>query len=132
MKVNQINQNSNEEVRKAINEAANHSRNYFIFPHKLASGEIRNVEIYSTSIQIDKQPILFSIIHDVTDRIEAEIKLQEQLDELQRWHDITLGREERIIELKREVNLFLKMNGQPTKYQSFEENFESNHTIDEG
>jgi PAS domain S-box-containing protein len=121
MKINQINQHSDEEVRKAINEATNQLRNYFIFPHKLASGEIRNVEIYSTSIRIEKRPILFSIIHDVTDRIKAEKKLQEQLEELQRWHDITLGREERILELKKEVNKILKENGLPIKYGSTED-----------
>jgi len=121
MKVNQINQIADEELRKAINKAENHLRNYFIFPHKLASGEIRNVEIYSTSIQIEKQPVLFSIIHDVTVRIDAEKKLQEQLEELQRWHDITLGREERILELKKEVNKILKENGLPIKYGSTED-----------
>jgi transcriptional regulator with PAS, ATPase and Fis domain len=53
-----------------------------------------------------------------TERKQAEIKLKEQLDELSRWHAATLGREERILELKREVNELLGKNEQPPRYAS--------------
>ena len=53
-----------------------------------------------------------------TERKQAEIKLKEQLEELSRWHAATLGREERILELKREVNQLLDMTGQPPRYAS--------------
>lgn len=52
----------------------------------------------------------------------AELKLSEQLDELRRWHDATLGREMRTIELKREVNELLGQAGQPPRYSSAEGN----------
>ena len=54
----------------------------------------------------------------ITERKQAEIKLKEQLDELSRWHAATLGREERILELKREVNHLLDNTGQPPRYAS--------------
>ena len=44
-------------------------------------------------------------LRDERKRTEAE--LQRQLHELQRWHEATLGREDRILELKREVNELL-------------------------
>src|SRR5438309_1815809 len=44
-------------------------------------------------------------LRDERRRTEAEI--QNQLHELQRWHEATLGREDRILELKREVNELL-------------------------
>jgi hypothetical protein len=44
--------------------------------------------------------------------------MAEQLRELQRWHDVTLGRETRVLELKREVNELLAQAGLPPKYQS--------------
>ncbi len=53
---------------------------------------------------------------DITARREAEIKIQEQLDELRRWHENTLGREIRVIELKEEVNQVLEQTGQPPRY----------------
>ena len=59
-----------------------------------------------------------AVLVDITDRKRAESKLNEQLDELRRWHEITLGRETRILELKREVNELLAKAGQPPRYES--------------
>lgn len=58
---------------------------------------------------------------DVTERRRAEEALAGQVDELRRWHDATLDRENRIIELKREVNRLLAAAGQPPAYQSVEQ-----------
>jgi PAS domain S-box-containing protein len=55
---------------------------------------------------------------DITERKQAETKLAEQLQELQRWHKATLGRESRILELKREVNELLLKSNQPVRYPS--------------
>ncbi len=49
-------------------------------------------------------------------RMRAEDKMREQLKELELWHDVTLGREGRVIELKQEVNALLAGAGQPPKY----------------
>jgi PAS domain S-box-containing protein len=57
-------------------------------------------------------------VHDLTERREAEARLAEQMDELRRWHDATLGREARILELKREVNVLLGELGRPVRYGS--------------
>lgn len=55
-------------------------------------------------------------LHDLTERKLAESELREQLDELRRWHEITLDREQRVLELKCEVNEVLAMAGQPARY----------------
>ena len=57
---------------------------------------------------------------DITDRKQAEARLAEQVRELQRWHDATLGREIRILELKRQVNELLEEAGRPIRYPSAE------------
>jgi PAS domain S-box-containing protein len=59
-------------------------------------------------------------ITDITERKQAESLLSEQLDELQRWHTATLGRETRILDLKREVNEVLGQASQPPRYPSAE------------
>lgn len=46
----------------------------------------------------------FATMTDITERKEAEVTRAGQLEELRRWYVATLGREERIAELKREVN----------------------------
>lgn len=61
------------------------------------------------------------IKEDITERKLAESKLSEQFDELRRWHEATLGREMRAIELKREVNELLRQAGLPPRYASVEE-----------
>jgi hypothetical protein len=63
---------------------------------------------------------MFVLSFDITGRKRAEAQLAEQLDELQRWHAITLGRETRILDLKREVNELLAQAGQPPRYPSAE------------
>lgn len=59
-----------------------------------------------------------AIIRDVTDKKEAEQKIDKQLKELRQWYNVTLGREERMIELKKEVNELLKQSGKPERYRS--------------
>jgi PAS domain S-box-containing protein len=55
---------------------------------------------------------------DVTEPRHVEEALMEQLDELRRWQEATLGRESRILELKREVNDLLAEAGRPPRYES--------------
>lgn len=55
---------------------------------------------------------------DITERKQAEKKLNDQLQELRRWHAVTLGREKRILELKSEVNKLLQNAGLSARYAS--------------
>jgi len=76
MTINDINMLSSEQVLDARNNALNESCKYFNFPHKLRNGDIRNVEVLSTPIEYNQKRILFSIIHDITERKQAEEKLK--------------------------------------------------------
>jgi len=67
----------------------------------------------------DGLPLIMQGTHqDITQRKQDENRMLEQLEELRRWHDITLGREERIIELKQEINQILVESGKPPRYES--------------
>ncbi|MBI5692567.1 MAG: PAS domain S-box protein [Verrucomicrobia bacterium] len=67
----------------------------------------------------DGKPLWMQGTHtDITARKQAEIAIQRQVDELRRWHEATLGRETRVLELKREVNEVLVANGRPPRYAS--------------
>jgi hypothetical protein len=55
---------------------------------------------------------------DITDRKRAEAKMAAQLNELTRWHDALLGREGRVLEVKKEVNELLTRLGEPPRYPS--------------
>ena len=77
MGVGEINMLPPEEVMQERQRALHAERNYFNFRHRLASGEIRDVEVYSTPIYAAGKPLLFSIIHDITQRKQQEKTLRE-------------------------------------------------------
>ncbi len=78
------------------------------------NGVIRTVEMSGIVLGDN----VLAILLDFTDRKEAETKIREQLQELQRWHEATLGREDRILDLKREINDLLLQLDKPIRYTS--------------
>lgn len=61
---------------------------------------------------------LFGTLQDITESQQMQQDLQARLAELSRWQGVMLGREDRIQELKREVNRLLIDQGQPARYPS--------------
>ncbi len=55
---------------------------------------------------------------DIIERQQAEKRIREQLDELTRWQTVMLKREDRLQQLKREVNELLAQQNQPPRYTS--------------
>ena len=64
------------------------------------------------------QEACICFVLDMTVAKNSERTAAEQLAELRRWHAITLGREDRIAELKREVNELAARLGEPMRYPS--------------
>ena len=81
MTIQDINQLTPREIAEARELAVREQRNFFIFPHRLASGEIRQVEVHSTPIQFGEQTVLVSILHDITERLRQDRQLKELLEE---------------------------------------------------
>jgi two-component system cell cycle sensor histidine kinase/response regulator CckA len=50
------------------------------------------------------------------ERARADKEIRDQLRELQRWHEAMLGREDRVLELKLEVNELLAQQNQTPRY----------------
>jgi PAS domain S-box-containing protein len=71
LKITDLNTLSEKEIRGIIGKAKINDYHY-IFQHKLASGELRDVEIYSTPIRLTDREFLFTIVHDITERKKAE------------------------------------------------------------
>jgi len=68
---------------------------------------------------------VLGISRNITAHKQAETELHSQLDELNRWYKALLGRESRILELKREVNGLLRKAGQLPRYDEHAEDEES-------
>ena len=164
MRINQINTQSPAEIAVEMRQAQARQRNHFEFRHRLADGQVRDVEVFSGPMQVGDKSLLYSIVHDITQRNQATRLLAEseakreaertaaleahrqarlatlnlmedaiaariraeamaatqekQLDELNRWQQVMLGREGRIRAIKQEVNSLLAELGQPPRYAS--------------
>ena len=64
---------------------------------------------------------VLAIARDITDRKRTEAELATKLDQLRRWNKATLGREGRVLELKKEVNRLLAELNRPPRYDSVEQ-----------
>lgn len=102
----EINALDKEDVEKEMQHAKSTNRNYFIFPHRLASGEIRTVEVYSWPLTTDDgEELLFSIILDLTGRhYFTESNLAEYKDRLE---TLAEDRYQQLVATQKNLNLSL-------------------------
>nr|WP_295786030.1 EAL domain-containing protein [Rhodoferax sp.] len=77
MLISNINTLAPELIAEERQRAWRSDRSYFLFQHRLADGSMRDVEVHSTPISRNGRPMLFSIIHDITDRKQALEKIEE-------------------------------------------------------
>ena len=77
MSIQDINILAPDEVAHERILALQEKRNHFIFPHRLVNGEVRTVEVHSTPIHWGDETILFSIIHDISERKRYEEALEQ-------------------------------------------------------
>lgn len=68
MTINEINILDPKDIQSQINLTKKEKKKYFEFKHKTASGEIKDVEVYSSPIKRNGKVLLHSIIHDVTEK----------------------------------------------------------------
>jgi PAS domain S-box-containing protein len=72
LQVTDINMLGADAVSQEMRKAQTSRQNHFFFKHRLKNGEIRDVEVYSGSIHISGEDLLYSIVYDITERQKAE------------------------------------------------------------
>ena len=77
MNIQDINTLPPEGVRKEMQKALAKEKTYFEFRHRRADGSIRDVEVYSGTVDLRGKKYLHSIVHDITERKTAEEALRE-------------------------------------------------------
>jgi len=60
------------ELKAAMALVESNEKHHFIFKHRMANGEIRNVEVHTCPVQWATRTVLYSIIHNITPRIQAQ------------------------------------------------------------
>ncbi len=66
------------DIASGMVRAATSERSYFTFAHRLASGAVRDVEVHAGPVEIRGRKLLYSIVHDVTERKRTEEALAHQ------------------------------------------------------
>jgi two-component system cell cycle sensor histidine kinase/response regulator CckA len=70
-KISAINTLTEEQVFQEIERAESEQNQHFFFRHRLARGEIIDVEVFSGPITLNGKKLLYSIVHDITERKQA-------------------------------------------------------------
>ncbi len=115
-KVADINTLPEEEILKRTALVRARRKGRFEFRHRLASGEVRDVEVHSAPIELRGRELLFSIVHDITSRKRAERALRKARVELEnrvreRTEALTHANErlrQEVIERKRAESLLVE------------------------
>jgi diguanylate cyclase (GGDEF)-like protein/PAS domain S-box-containing protein len=76
MNVSRINAQPESEIRQQRQQAIIGERNTFGFDHRLANGVVRAVESHISTVNYRGKSLFFSIIHDITERKQAEADLR--------------------------------------------------------
>lgn len=80
MNIGQINTLPPDKIAEYMRESLAGERNYFNVQHRLASGEIRDVEVHSGSVHLGDRKLLHGIIHDVTERRQTSERFRRFFD----------------------------------------------------
>ncbi len=82
MDIHHINPMNQDDLKDMMVRTLDGSGRYE-FKHRLASGELRDVEVYSGPFDFHGKRALFSIIHDITEREKARTQLTQTLEEME-------------------------------------------------
>lgn len=75
LKIWDINTLPPEKVIIEMQQGLREDCHYFLFKHRLAAGDIRDVEVHTGPVVVGEQTFLYSIIHDIGDRGQAQAQI---------------------------------------------------------
>ena len=106
MSIQQINSISPDIIKSNFEKIRSSQQNRFSFRHNRADGSLRDVEVFSNTIEIGNKEVLYSIIHDITERKRYESLVAFRLhlleisetDSIEKMLNLTLEVAERMTE----------------------------------
>nr|WP_319494889.1 PAS domain S-box protein [uncultured Desulfobacter sp.] len=84
MNIDQINTKSFDEIKPLMAKAKKQERICFEFQHRLADGSLRDVEVFSSGVEMNGEKYLHSIVHDITEQKKVTKDMEEL--RIQNWH----------------------------------------------
>jgi PAS domain S-box-containing protein len=76
-RITDINPIPPDDAHRHMAVVEDHGGRSFLFKHRLASGEMRDIEAHAMPMRMHGRDLLYTIIHDVTERARAEAALRE-------------------------------------------------------
>ncbi|NCC97076.1 MAG: PAS domain S-box protein, partial [Synergistales bacterium] len=86
MSVFDINCLSRHEIEGEIKRAKERSQNFFRFRHRISSGDVRDVEVYSIPVTFREKTRMFSIVRDISETVMVERHLEDRTRQLNCLH----------------------------------------------
>jgi two-component system, cell cycle sensor histidine kinase and response regulator CckA len=78
MRIQQINTLPHESVKTNMEQTLSSEFARYEFRHRRADGSIRDVEVFSNKIDMAGKSFLYSIVHDISERVQAEEALLQE------------------------------------------------------
>ena len=75
MKIKDINTLADDEVHREMARARTLEKVYFEFRHRLADGSVRDVDVYSSKVDVSGRDLLYSIVIDTTERRRSQSEM---------------------------------------------------------
>lgn len=96
-------QRSSVKAKKMIKKAMEEGSNFFEWQHKKITGEEFSATVLLSRIKMDDKYSLQATVRDITEQKEIEEKLKKYTLELERFNKLAIGRELKMVELKKEI-----------------------------
>jgi PAS domain S-box-containing protein len=125
MNLNQINVVGNNYVIEVLQKIKSGDQTHFELKHRLKNGDISDIELYSSIINIAGKDFLHFIIHDITEKKRVENELEKHRNHLE---DLVESRTEELDALNRELisQILLKQEIEQQLKKSLEKEKELN------
>lgn len=75
LKIDDVNTMTADGLIREMYAAVSKGQRHFYSKHRLAGGDVRDVEVFSGPIVIEGEELLYVIVHDITERRQAEAAL---------------------------------------------------------
>ncbi len=87
--ISELSLNKECEVKSRLEGIVKSEKNRFILKHFTSTGKAIDVEVYSCAIVSDNNIRIFSIVHDIKERLDTKLKLEQQNYILKQLYDNT-------------------------------------------
>jgi len=77
---------------------------------------VGNKPVPYTSMDVETVQLIGETIWRIVSKQRSNLHAKQKIRELQEWYEVTMGREERVLELKQEVDALRRRLGEPARY----------------